>query len=98
MEQLIIITTSSTIQNRQIKKYLGLVSARGWTATGFVTGDLSKEKNRDGYRDLILSTEENLRQEAKRIGANAVIRVEFHLDSRPAGTFLFAFGTAVVIE
>lgn len=94
----IIITTTDQIEGHSIKQYIGLVSSRGSVATAYTNADFSKEKNLSGYRNLIQSMEEGIRKEALAKGANAVVGVKFKMDQRTGGTFLFGFGTAVIIE
>lgn len=99
MEQLIIITTSDTIQNHQITEYLGLVSARSWSFNGTIQFDPKKpEKNIENYRKFIEEAETCLMLEAKKKGANAVIGVSIEREKLAAAQFLIMYGTAVRIE
>lgn len=99
MEQIIIITTSDTIQNHQIKEYLGLVSSRNWVLNANIQLDIKKkEKNLDNYRQFILECEETLQIEAKEKGGNAVIGVTLNCAKDAFGWIMTMYGTAVRIE
>lgn len=99
MEQIIIITTSETIENHKIKEYLGMVSARNWAPNATVQFDSKKkEKNIDGYRKLIADAESALQMEAKHKGANAVVGVSVECTSVTLGQMITLYGTAVRIE
>lgn len=94
----IIITTTPSIEGHQIKRYLGLVSFRAWTATNIILSGDQKNKNVEKYRDFIRSAQEGLRAEAAALGANAVIGVQLlPPDGKLASTMLIS-GTAVIVE
>lgn len=99
MEQLIIVTTSDTIENHEIKEYLGIVSARNWVLNAQIQYDIKKkEKNIENYRKFIEETEQALVTEAKEKGGNAVIGVTIDVVREAFGPFITMYGTAVRIE
>lgn len=94
----IIVTTTPTIEGHPIKEYLGLVSYRTWAALAvWLIGD-PKDKHIEKYREFIAQAQDGLRNEAKALGANAVVGVQLlPPDGKMASTLLIT-GTAVIVE
>jgi uncharacterized protein YbjQ (UPF0145 family) len=84
-----IITTTASIEGRQITKYLGVVSAA--VIPGFGGGQKGVQR---GWKAGVAAATEILAQEATELGANAVIAAHFEL----SGIYICATGTAVMLD
>lgn len=81
-----ILTTSQTIEGRQITEYLGIVSA----AQVMVLAAGNKGVQR-GWQTSVDATTETMKQQAASLGADAVVAARFE----PFGSNICATGTAV---
>lgn len=81
-----ILTTSQTIDGRQITEYLGIVSA----AQVMVLGAGNKGVQR-GWQTGVDATTEAMKQQSVGLGADAVVAARFE----PFGSNICATGTAV---
>lgn len=81
-----ILTTSQTIEGRQITEYLGIVSA----AQVMVLAAGNKGVQR-GWQTGVDATAETMKQQAAGLGADAVVAARFE----PFGSNICATGTAV---
>jgi uncharacterized protein YbjQ (UPF0145 family) len=103
-----IVTNIETVPGKQIVKHLGLVSGNTVRSKHVGRDIMAGFKNifggeLVGYTELLTeSREEATRRmidQAKAIGANAVVNVRYSTSSVTAGAAeLFAYGTAVVVE
>lgn len=103
-----IVTNIETVPGKQIVKHLGLVSGNTVRSKHVGRDIMAGFKNifggeLVGYTELLTeSREEATRRmidQAKAIGANAVVNVRFSTSSVTAGAAeLFAYGTAVIVE
>jgi uncharacterized protein YbjQ (UPF0145 family) len=103
-----IITTTETIQGKQIVRTLGLVRGNTIRARHIGRDILALLRNlvggeiRDYTKLLAESREQSLDRmmaEAERLGANAVVQVRFATSVLMGGAAeLLAYGTAVVVE
>lgn len=84
-----IVTTAYIIEGKKIMRYLGIVSA----ARIIVLPGGNKMIQR-AWENSVDEAVEILKQKAFELGANAVIAVRFE----PSSTYIYATGTAVVIE
>ncbi|OIO34276.1 MAG: hypothetical protein AUJ70_01490 [Candidatus Omnitrophica bacterium CG1_02_40_15] len=106
-----IVTTTDTIQGKTIKSYLGIVN--GITVTGFgavrefLSGFTDTLGGRSGsyekeYRDAKEIVLNNLKKEALRLSADAVVSIKLDYEniSSKGGSFIMvtATGTAVKLE
>lgn len=81
-----IITTSQTIDGRQITEYLGIVSAAQVMVLGAGKGGAQR-----GWQTGVDGAVDTLKQQATSLGADAVIAARFE----PFGSNICATGTAV---
>ncbi len=103
----ILITTTETINGKYPKKTIGLVRGNTIRARWFGRDIVAGLKNLVGgeiksYTKLISDARneaiERMKEEAKKIGANAIIMVRFTTsDVMQGASEILAFGTAVVI-
>ena len=105
-----IITTTSTLQNKNITKYLGIVSGEVIIGANFIKDIKASIRDfvggRSGtYERVIADAKEQalseMTQRAISIGANAIIGVDFDFETIGAnGSMIMvaATGTAVVTE
>ncbi len=105
-----LITTTSTLQDKRIVRYLGIVS--GETIIGanvfrdFLAGMRDFFGGRSGsYEEVLRKAKatalEEMQQQAKQMGANAIIGVDLDYETvgeRGGMLMVTAAGTAVVIE
>ncbi|KAB2922588.1 MAG: YbjQ family protein [Dechloromonas sp.] len=103
-----IVTNIEAVPGKQIVKHLGLVSGNTVRSKHAGRDIMAGLKNifggeLKGYTELLTESREEAVQrmieQAKAVGANAVINVRFSTSSVAAGAAeLFAYGTAVVVE
>jgi uncharacterized protein YbjQ (UPF0145 family) len=103
-----IVTNIETVPGKQIVKHLGLVSGNTVRSKHAGRDIMAGLKNifggeLKGYTELLTESREEAVQrmieQARAVGANAVINVRFSTSSVAAGAAeLFAYGTAVVVE
>lgn len=103
-----IVTNIETVPGKTIVKHLGLVNGSTVRSKHVGRDIMAGLKNifggeLKGYTELLSeSREEAVRrmiEQAKAVGANAVVNVRFSTSSVAAGAAeLFAYGTAVVVE
>jgi len=103
-----IVTNIETVPGKQIVKHLGLVSGNTVRSKHVGRDIMAGFKNifggeLVGYTELLTESREEatrrMIEQAKAIGANAVVNVRFSTSSVTAGAAeLFAYGTAVVVE
>ena len=103
-----LLTNIEYIPGKKITKHLGLVSGSTIRAKNVGADILAGLKNLvggelKGYTDLLNQSREEsverMKQQAKALGANAVINVRFSTSSVAQGAAeLYAYGTAVVVE
>lgn len=103
-----IVTNIETVPGKQIVKHLGLVSGNTVRSKHAGRDLMAGLKNifggeLKGYTELLTESREEatnrMIEQAKAIGANAVVNVRFSTSSVAAGAAeLFAYGTAVVVE
>lgn len=103
-----IITNIETVPGKAINRHLGLVTGSTVRSKHAGRDLMASFKNifggeLRGYTELLQESREEavdrMSQQAKSIGANAVINVRFSTSSIAAGAAeLFAYGTAVVVE
>lgn len=92
----ITITTTNSIDGYKIKNYLGVVCGRKFVDEIMITTD--KERFHDETRSALNTAEQQLKDEAARLGANAVIGVSIQFAKARAATLIVMTGTAVEIE
>lgn len=103
-----IVTNIETVPGKTIVKHLGLVNGNTVRSKHAGRDIMAGLKNifggeLKGYTELLTESREEALQrmldQARSIGANAVINVRFSTSSVAAGAAeLFAYGTAVVVE
>lgn len=103
-----IVSNLEVIPGKRIQKHLGLVQGSSVRAKHVGRDLMAGLKNifggeLKGYTELLQESREEastrMLQQAKAIGANAVLNVRFSTSSVTAGAAeLFAYGTAVVLE
>lgn len=103
-----IVTNIETVPGKTIVKHLGLVNGSTVRSKHVGRDLMAGLKNifggeLKGYTELLTESREEAMQrmldQAKAIGANAVVNVRFSTSSVAAGAAeLFAYGTAVVVE
>lgn len=107
----ILVTTTSNLQNCEINRYLGLVSARVVAGTGFLSDFIASFSDTFGGRSGTYQRQlqkineeaiEILKEDASRRGANAVIGVRIDHDEISGKTkqmfMVTVTGTAVVVN
>lgn len=107
----ILVTTTSELQNYEIKRYIGLISARAVAGTWFFSDFLASVSDTFGSRSgtyqkqLKRINEEvinELKDEARRVGANAVLGIKIDNDEISGKTkqmfMVTAIGTAVIVK
>lgn len=103
-----IITNIEIVPNKRITKHLGLVQGSSVRAKHVGRDIMASFKNifggeLKGYTELLQESRDEainrMIEQAKAIGANAVLNVRFSTSSIAAGAAeLFAYGTAVTME
>ncbi|MDD2744711.1 MAG: YbjQ family protein [Rhodocyclaceae bacterium] len=103
-----IVTNIETVPGQTIVKHLGLVSGNTVRSKHVGRDLMAGLKNifggeLTGYTELLTESREEavqrMIQQAKSLGANAVVNVRFSTSSVAAGAAeLYAYGTAVVVE
>ena len=103
-----IVTTTESIQGKRVTKTLGLVRGNTIRARHLGRDILAGLRNIVGgeiteYTKLMAESREQaldrMRDEAARLGANAIVSLRFSTSYLSAGAAeLLAFGTAVVVE
>jgi len=103
-----IVTNIETVPGQTIVKHLGLVSGNTVRSKHAGRDIMAGLKNifggeLKGYTELLTESREEAVQrmidQAKAVGANAVVNVRFSTSSVAAGAAeLYAYGTAVVVE
>jgi uncharacterized protein YbjQ (UPF0145 family) len=103
-----IIVTTNEIQNKKVKKVIGLVRGSSVRAKWFGKDILAGVRNLLGgeineYKELLDESRdmaiERMTKEAKKLGANAIIGFRFETSTIAAGTSeLLAYGTAVTLK
>ena len=99
-----ILTTSDTIEGRSIGTYLGPVS--GFSAKSHGSKGAFRlaagRKELESYSTLVSETQraavENLLQEAKSVGADAVIALRIDFEFQSAICVASSYGTAVILK
>lgn len=92
----IVITTTPTIEGHRIKKYFGIVCGRKFVNEITITTDL--KKCHDESRSAVNNAEQQLKDEAIRLGANAVVGVTVQFAKARNATLIVMTGTAALIE
>lgn len=106
-----IVTTTSTLEGYEIKSYLGAVSAHVVAGTGLFSDmaagfrdifggrSLSYQKQLSSIKSEVL---ENLKQEAKKLGANSIVGLTIDFDEISGGGksmfMVTAMGTATIVN
>ena len=111
MAQRIVLTTTATVPNREIKEVVDIVSAEVAVGMNIFKDMFSAVRDvvggravavQDTLRDLRGQALEELRQEASRIGADAVVGVDLDYSEFSGGgrsmLFIVANGTAVRLK
>lgn len=103
-----LLTNLEIVPGRRIVKHLGLVQGSSVRAKHIGRDIMAGLKNifggeLKGYTELLQESRqeamERMQQQAKAVGANAVLNIRFSTSSVTAGAAeLFAYGTAVVLE
>ena len=103
-----IVTNLEVIPGKRVQKHLGLVQGSSVRAKHVGRDFMASLKNifggeLIGYTELLQESRQEaydrMLEQAKAIGANAVLNVRFSTSSIAAGAAeLFAYGTAVVME
>jgi len=103
-----IITNLEMIPGKKLTKHLGLVQGSSVRAKHVGRDIMASLKNifggeLTGYTELLQESREEamsrMEQQAKAIGANAILNIRFSTSSVTQGAAeLFAYGTAVVVE
>jgi len=103
-----IVTNIETVPGKTIAKHLGLVSGNTVRSKHAGRDLMAGLKNifggeLKGYTELLTESREEavarMIEQARAVGANAVVNVRFSTSSVAAGAAeLFAYGTAVVVE
>lgn len=105
-----IITTTDTINNREILEHKGLVTGIIVRTPTIAQGILGGLKNIIGGRNTSytnvckearLHAEQEMIKQAKDLGANAILAVRYdssNLGGNTSGTEVFCYGTAVVVR
>lgn len=103
-----LLTNLEIVPGRRITKHLGLVQGSSVRAKHIGRDMMAGLKNifggeLKGYTELLQESREEamqrMQQQAKSVGANAVLNIRFSTSSVTAGAAeLFAYGTAVVLE
>ena len=104
----LIITNIESVPGKRIVKHLGMVSGNTVRSKHAGRDIMAGFKNvfggeLKGYTELLNESREEatsrMQEQAKAIGANAVINVRFSTSSVAAGASeLFVYGTAVVVQ
>ena len=104
----LIVTNIEVVPGKKIVKHLGMVSGNTVRSKHAGRDIMAGFKNvfggeLKGYTELLTESREEatdrMQQQAKAIGANAVVNVRFSTSSVAAGASeLFVYGTAVVVE
>lgn len=105
---MMMITNIEIVPGKRISKHLGLVQGSSVRAKHVGRDFMAGLKNifggeLKGYTELLQESREEaierMTEQAKAIGANAILNVRFSTSSIAAGAAeLFAYGTAVVLE
>ena len=111
MSQRIVLTTTSTVPNKEIKEVVDIVSAEVAVGMNIFKDMFSAVRDvvggragavQDTLRDLRGQALEELRQEASRVGADAVVGVDLDYSEFSGGgrsmLFIVANGTAVKLQ
>ena len=103
-----LLTNLEIVPGRRIKKHYGLVQGSSVRAKHVGRDIMAGFKNifggeLKGYTELLQESRqeamERMVEQAKAVGANAVLNIRFSTSSVAAGAAeLFAYGTAVVLE
>ncbi|MFV1982432.1 MAG: YbjQ family protein [Thiohalomonadales bacterium] len=103
-----IITNIEIVPGKRISKHLGLVQGSSVRAKHVGRDIMASLKNifggeLKGYTELLQESRDEavnrMMEQAKSVGANAVLNVRFSTSSIAAGAAeLFSYGTAVVLE
>jgi uncharacterized protein YbjQ (UPF0145 family) len=103
-----LLTNIEIVPGKRITKHMGLVQGSSVRAKHVGRDIMASLKNifggeLKGYTELLQESREEamdrMTQQAKAVGANAVLNVRFSTSSIAAGAAeLFAYGTAVVLE
>ena len=104
-----LVTTTSTLDNAKVVKYIGLVSGEAILGANIFRDLFAGIRDIVGGRSAAYESElrkakeiaiQEMQQQAATLGANAVIGVDLDYETVGGGTMLMvsASGTAVVIE
>lgn len=103
-----IVTTTSTLQGREVEKYLGIVSGEAIMGANVVRDFLASVTDVIGgrssaYENKLAEGREiairEMEDKARRMGANAVIGVDLDFETLREGMMMcIATGTAVIIK
>jgi uncharacterized protein YbjQ (UPF0145 family) len=104
----VLLTNLEIVPGRRIAKHLGLVQGSSVRAKHIGRDIMAGLKNifggeLKGYTELLQESRQEamdrMQEQAKAVGANAVLNIRFSTSSVTAGAAeLFAYGTAVVLE
>jgi len=104
----VLLSNLEIVPGRRIVKHLGLVQGSSVRAKHIGRDFMAGLKNivggeLKGYTELLQESRheamERMQEQAKAVGANAVLNIRFSTSSVAAGAAeLFAYGTAVVLE
>jgi len=107
-EDSVLLSNLEIVPGRRIVKHLGLVQGSSVRAKHIGRDFMAGLKNivggeLKGYTELLQESRheamERMQEQAKAVGANAVLNIRFSTSSVAAGAAeLFAYGTAVVLE
>ena len=90
-----IITTTSAVEGRPVKTYLGIVAGESFKLDDSYEGAAGKEDTLLAARQAALA---KMTQRAEALGANAIIGVSIDVEAQSAMKFIVTVaGTAVVI-
>ena len=103
-----LLTNLEIVPDKRISKHLGLVQGSSVRAKHIGRDFMAGLKNvfggeLKGYTELLQESRQEamdrMQEQAKAVGANAVLNIRFSTSSVAAGAAeLFAYGTAVVLE
>lgn len=95
-----ILTTTNTIEGHKIKDYLGIVT--GVSISIKTSFSFKTEKNKKLYRDFVNDAKEeafqNLKENANKLNANAVLGITIDIETSATSYFFVSItGTAVKV-
>jgi len=102
-----IITTTDFIEGKKIRDYKGVVSKEAVIGVNIIRDVFAKVRDIGGGRSAAYEKEltnarnqilEELKEEARNLGANAVIGINFSYEMYQSMLLVSVWGTAVVVE